>query len=215
MAALIKPGDKVNNFTIVKSIGRGGMGQVYEALDDNLKRRVALKFLSIDLANDPEMVKRFQTEGMALAKIVHQHTVTVYSVGKHQGIPYIAMQYIEGLDLHDFIRSKFPIAIDEAFDFWIQMLDGVKQLHDKKIIHRDLKPKNLIVDTSGILKIVDFGIAKIMQDDDHDLTQAGTVLGSLNYIAPEIARGEPATTQTDIRSLGIIFSRNARRQTSV
>ncbi|MBC87112.1 MAG: hypothetical protein CL677_08010 [Bdellovibrionaceae bacterium] len=205
MADLIKPGDMVNNFKIIKTIGRGGMGRVYEAQDENLRRRVAIKFLSVDLASDPEMVRRFQTEGMALAKIVHQHTVTIYSVGEHKGVPYIAMEYIEGVDLHDHIKQNFPLELDQAVDFWLQMLDGVKQLHDKKIIHRDLKPKNMIVDTSGVLKIVDFGIAKIMQDEEHELTQLGTVLGSLNYIAPEIARGEPATTQTDIRSLGIIF----------
>ncbi|MCB0415575.1 MAG: serine/threonine protein kinase [Bdellovibrionales bacterium] len=200
----LKPGSLVGPYKIVSLIGKGGMGAVYEAYEERLSRRVAIKFIAKEFASDKEMVKRFETESKALARIEHQHTVSVYNIGKHEGVPYIAMEFVEGQSLFGIIKAN-PVSLEDAIPMFIQMLAGTKALHDHNIIHRDLKPQNIIYQKNKMIKIVDFGIAKISEKEDLELTKVGTVMGSVNYMSPEVAMGRRANEQSDIRSLGVIF----------
>ncbi|RME14409.1 MAG: serine/threonine protein kinase, partial [Bdellovibrio sp.] len=195
----------VGPYKIIKKIGEGGMGTVYEAVEDLLGRRVALKFITREYEEKKEeLLKRFYIEAKALAQVHHPNIVTIYSIGEFEGEPYIAMEYVQGKTLKEYLRKKGSFSLEEAIPIFLQLLKAVKALHDRGIIHRDLKPHNIIIQDDGTAKIVDFGIAKL-SDNDVDVTRAGAVLGSVRYMSPEMATGKNATKQSDIRSLGIIF----------
>ncbi|RME18295.1 MAG: serine/threonine protein kinase [Bdellovibrio sp.] len=193
----------LGSFQIKRLIGKGGMGEVYEAFEPILQRKVALKIISAEAAKDPEIVKYFRTEGRTLAQLNHPNVVTIYSFGEDQGIEYIAMEYVEGESLKMKIKKK-ELDLFQSLDVFKQILSGTKALHEKGIIHRDLKPHNVIIQRNGTSKIVDFGIAKVMEETVSS-NKKEKVIGSVYYLAPEVLRGKPANFQSDIWSLGVVL----------
>lgn len=201
----IQPGTVVGPYTITRKIGAGGMGEVYLASESKLNRRVALKVIIPGKEGEGDMVKRFQAEGRALASINHKNVVSVFAVDQIDQFHYIAMEYVEGRSLNDLcLNIVWPA--NEAAPIFLQMLEGVQALHEKNIIHRDLKPHNIIYEKSSVVKIIDLGIAKVFNDvnvTSHTVT--GMMVGTLQYMAPEVVRGGTATALADIWSLGAIF----------
>lgn len=190
-------------YRITQSLGEGGMANVYLAHDLILDRDVSVKLLRLDLRDDPHTIKRFQREGLAATELVNPNIVSVYDVGEENGMQYLVMEYVKGMDLKAYIQQHFPIPYQEVINIMSQVLSAVQVAHEHNIIHRDLKPQNILIDENGVAKITDFGIAVAMSENS--LTQTNTVLGSVHYLSPEQARGGMATKKSDIYSLGIIL----------
>lgn len=192
-----------DRYMLVKSLGEGGMADVYLAIDTILNREVAIKILRGELSSDPVTLVRFQREANAASKLNHPNVVDVYDVGEFEGRHYIVMEYIRGRTLKQLISQRGALDKKEAVDIMIQLTSAVQHAHENHIIHRDIKPQNVLVKDDGTIKITDFGIA--LAHDAVQLTQSDAVLGSAHYLAPETTRGEPATNQIDIYALGIVF----------
>lgn len=192
-----------NRYMLVKHIGQGGMADVYVAIDTVLNREVAIKILRGELCNDPVALLRFQREAVASTTLIHPNIVEIYDVGEDDGKHFIVMEYVRGKTLKQLITQRGAIIKDEAVDIMKQLVGAILEAHKSGIIHRDVKPQNVLVKDDGSIKVVDFGIA--LAQDALQLTQADAVMGSVHYLAPELARGEGATFQSDIYSLGIVF----------
>lgn len=192
-----------DRYMVVKSLGEGGMADVYLAMDTILNREVAIKILRGELSSDPVTLLRFQREANAASKLNHPNVVDVYDVGEYEGRHYIVMEYVRGRTLKQLISQRGALDKKEAVDIMIQLTSAVQHAHVNHIIHRDIKPQNVLVKDDGTVKITDFGIA--LAHDTVQLTQSDAVLGSAHYLAPETTRGEPATNQIDIYALGIVF----------
>ncbi len=188
---------------IVKRIGEGGMADVYLAMDTLLNREVAIKVLRGELSNDPVNLIRFQREANAASGISHPNIVEIYDVGEEDGKHFIVMEVVRGKTLKQLIQQRGSIEIDEALVIMKQIVDGLSEAHKHNIIHRDIKPQNILMKDDGTVKIADFGIARAQ--DATQLTQMDSVMGSVHYMAPETARGESSTSQSDIYSVGIVF----------
>ena len=190
-------------YKIVKSLGEGGMADVYLAIDTIINREVAIKILRGELGNDPVTLLRFQREANAASKLNHPNVVQVYDVGTSDDRHFIVMEYIRGKTLKQLIQLRGALHKEEAVSIMKQLLSAVAEAHRHNIIHRDIKPQNVLVKDDGTVKITDFGIA--LAHNAVQLTQSDSVLGSAHYLAPETTRGEAATNQCDIYSLGIVF----------
>ncbi len=190
-------------YMLKKLIGQGGMADVYLAEDEILKRVVAIKVLRSSLTGDPIYVTRFHREARAAATLSHRNIVAIYDVGEEDDLYYIVMEYVKGHTLKDLINKRGALHYVEAIDIMKQVASATALAHSMGIVHRDLKPQNILVTDSGVVKIADFGIASIQSLSQ--VTQTDTIMGSLHYLAPEIARGEKATPQSDIYALGIVF----------
>jgi eukaryotic-like serine/threonine-protein kinase len=190
-------------YMIVKRIGEGGMADVYLAMDTLLNREVAIKILRGELSNDPVNLIRFQREANAASGISHPNIVEIYDVGEEDGKHFIVMEVVRGKTLKQLIQQRGSIDIDEALVIMKQIVDGLSEAHKHNIIHRDIKPQNILMKDDGTVKIADFGIARAQ--DATQLTQMDSVMGSVHYMAPETARGESSTSQSDIYSVGIVF----------
>lgn len=190
-------------YMIVKHIGQGGMADVYVALDTLLSREVAVKVLRGELCSDPIALLRFQREAQASCALIHPNIVEIYDVGEDHGRHYIVMEYIRGKSLKQLILSRGALLLEEAVDIMKQLVSATAEAHRKGIIHRDIKPQNVLVKDDGTIKLTDFGIA--LAQDAMQLTQTDSVMGSVHYLAPELARGENATFKSDLYSLGIVF----------
>ncbi|WP_251546280.1 Stk1 family PASTA domain-containing Ser/Thr kinase [Limosilactobacillus caecicola] len=200
----MKPGYIIGNrYKIIRSLGEGGMANVYLAHDLVLDRDVSVKLLRLDLRDDPQTKKRFQREAMAATQLNDPNIVGVYDIGEEHGMQYMVMQYVEGTDLKKYIAQHYPIPLPQVLNIMEQVLSAVESAHEHGIIHRDLKPQNILIDQNKNLKITDFGIATA--SFDNSLTQTNTLVGSVHYLSPEQARGSVATKQSDIYSLGIIL----------
>lgn len=184
-------------------IGQGGMADVYLAEDMILKRTVAVKIMRSSLTGDPVYVTRFHREASAAAALSHKNIVEIYDVGDENDDYYIVMEYVPGQTLKELIYKRGALHYVEAVDVMKQVVSATAKAHSMGIVHRDLKPQNIMVTDSGVVKIGDFGIASIQSLSQ--VTQTDTIMGSLHYLAPEIARGEKATVQSDIYALGIVF----------
>lgn len=201
---MIEKGQKINDrYEVIKSIGEGGMANVYLAYDTILERRVAVKVLRGDLSNDEKFVRRFQREALSASSLSHPNIVEMYDVGEDNGIYYIVMEYIEGKTLKQLIKKRGGLTLSEAIDIMLQITDGISQAHDSYIIHRDLKPQNIMIKEDGSIKITDFGIAMALNSTQ--LTQTNSVMGSVHYLPPEQASGKGSTIRSDIYSMGILF----------
>ncbi len=212
MKQKLTPGSRLGPYTIVRLIAKGGMGEVYEAYEEVLNRSVALKVIADDAISEiPEVLRLFRTEGKALAQLNHPNVVTIYQLGQDKDIHYIAMEYIEGIPLDEYIQKNKP-DLKRDLNIFYRILMGVQALHRKGIIHRDLKPKNVIIQGEKGVKIVDFGIAEIMREPQSEELQSTIVMGSVYYMSPEVSRGQPATFQSDIWSLGVILFQLLTRQ---
>lgn len=201
---MIEKGQKINDrYEVIKSIGEGGMANVYLAYDTILDRRVAIKVLRGDLSNDEKFVRRFQREALSASSLSHPNIVEMYDVGEDNGIYYIVMEYIEGKTLKQLIKKRGALTLSETIDIMLQITDGISQAHDSYIIHRDLKPQNIMIKEDGTIKITDFGIAMALNSTQ--LTQTNSVMGSVHYLPPEQASGKGSTIRSDIYSMGILF----------
>ena len=201
---MVTKGQKINGrYEIIKSIGEGGMANVYLAYDTILDRNVAIKVLRGDLANDEKFVRRFQREALSASSLSHPNIVAMYDVGEDNGLYYIVMEYVEGKTLKQLLKKRGSLTLSEAIDIMLQLTDGMAHAHDSYIVHRDLKPQNIMIQDDGQIKITDFGIAMALNSTQ--LTQTNSVMGSVHYLPPEQAAGKGATIKSDIYSMGIIF----------
>jgi len=210
----LKPGTRLGPFEIVGPIGAGGMGEVYRARDERLSREVAIKVLPASYAGDPEKLRRFEQEARATGQLNHPNILVVYDTGTHEGAPYVVEELLEG----ETLRAKMggtPLPARKVVDYAGQIARGLAAAHQKGIVHRDLKPENLFVTTDGRVKILDFGLAKLVRPDTAQalLTQAptqgetgaGVVLGTIGYMSPEQVRGQPVDHRSDIFSFGSVL----------
>jgi eukaryotic-like serine/threonine-protein kinase len=189
-------------YRVLHKIGSGGMADVYCAEDSHLGRRIALKLLHRRFAQDTEFVERFRREASAAAGLQHPNVVGVYDRGQFEDTYYIAMEYCEGRSLKDAIRSESPLDVRRAIAITKQILLAARFAHRRNVIHRDLKPHNVILDPEGNVKVTDFGIARAGASD---ITQAGAIMGTAQYLSPEQAQGRPVTQASDVYSVGVVL----------
>lgn len=190
-------------YKLISILGEGGMANVYLADDIILGRKVAVKVLRLDKQKDPKTIQRFQREALATSELSHKHIVSIFDVGSDKNCHYIVMEYVDGLDLKEYIKENKPIAYKKVIEIMDQILSAMALAHKHNVIHRDLKPQNILMDKNSNIKIVDFGIATALNHST--LTQTNTAMGSVHYMSPEQARGSVSTKQSDIYSLGIIL----------
>ncbi|MHC4743304.1 MAG: serine/threonine protein kinase, partial [Planctomycetota bacterium] len=195
-------GETISHYKIVEKLGEGGMGVVYKAEDTRLKRAVALKFLSPELMRSEEWKHRFIREAQAASALDHPSICTTYEIDEIDDQTFIAMSYIEGHSLAERIESG-PLEPHEAVRIAIQVAEGLQKAHRKGIVHRDIKPANIMLTDDGQAKILDFGLAKLA--DRTRLTKTAAVMGTVNYMSPEQARGDTVNHGADIWSLGVVL----------
>jgi serine/threonine protein kinase/lipoprotein NlpI len=209
----LSPGGMLSHYRLVEKIGEGGMGVVWKADDTVLGRQLAIKVLREELASDPERLRRFEQEARSASALNHPNIVTIYDIGKHRTTPYIAMEFVEGRTLRE-IFSEGPLPTKELLQVAIQIAEGLAKAHSAGIVHRDLKPENLMVTRDEYVKILDFGLAKLLPQPGvnsmaatmtKEGTAAGTVMGTASYMSPEQALGKPLDARTDVFSLGAVI----------
>ena len=201
---MLTKGQKINErYEIIKTIGEGGMANVYLAEDTILERKVAIKVLRGDLSNDEKFIRRFKREALSVSNLSHPNIVEVYDVGEEDGNYYIVMEYIEGKTLKQLLQKRGALTLNEVIDIMTQLTDGLAHAHEAYIIHRDIKPQNIMIEDNGLVKITDFGIAMALNSTQ--LTQTNSVMGSVHYLPPEQANGKGSTVKSDIYSLGILM----------
>ena len=201
---MINKGELIDNrYKIVKSIGEGGMANVYLAWDTILERDVAVKILRGDLSNDEKFIRRFKREANSASSLRHPNIVEMYDVGEDNGRYFIVMEYVDGKTLKSLIKKRGALNLTEAIDIMMQLTSGIACAHDSYIIHRDIKPQNVMILEDGRVKVTDFGIAMAL--NSNELTQTNSVMGSVHYLPPEQASGSGSTIKSDIYSLGILM----------
>lgn len=201
---MIMKGQKINDrYQIIRTIGEGGMANVYLAYDTILDRNVAVKILRGDLADDEKFVRRFQREAIAASSLSHPNIVEMYDVGEDDGKYFIVMEYVDGKTLKSLIKKRGALTLSEVIDIMLQLTSAITCAHDSYIIHRDIKPQNVMILEDGRVKIMDFGIAMAL--NSNELTQTNSVMGSVHYLPPEQANGKGSTMKSDIYSLGILM----------
>ena len=204
-------GKTISHYRVIGKLGIGGMGVVYEAEDSRLSRRVALKFLSEELAGDAEAARRLAREAQTIASLNHPHICTVYEVGEHEGAAFIVMERCDGVNLK-LHMARHQLTTAEVVRLALQIADALDVAHAARIIHRDIKPGNIIVTSTGQAKVLDFGLARrfSMPDDTgppvlEGSTIPGRPLGTANYMAPERILQEPVDPRSDLFSLGVVI----------
>lgn len=201
---MIVKGQKVNSrYEIIKTIGEGGMANVYLAKDIILDRNVAIKVLRGDLSTDEKFVRRFQREALSASSLSHPNIVEIYDVGEDDGDYYIVMEYVDGKNLKQLLKRRGKLTTAEVVDIMLQITSAMATAHDSLIIHRDLKPQNILIKDDGEVKITDFGIAMALNATQ--LTQTNSAMGSVHYFPPEQANGKGSSLKSDVYSLGIMM----------
>jgi serine/threonine protein kinase len=192
----------IGKYDIISELGRGGMGVVYRAHDPAINRFVAIKVISQDLARSPEFLQRFYQEAQAAGALQHPNIVTIYDMGESNGLAYIVMEYLEGYTLERITSRAMSVRLVHKLRYMVEACRGLQFAHRHGVIHRDIKPSNVFVTTSGAVKILDFGIARL-NDPASSKTATGVMVGTLGYLSPEQLRGEPASAATDIWAVGV------------
>jgi serine/threonine protein kinase len=203
-------GEQISHYRVTGKLGVGGMGVVYEAEDTRLSRAVALKFLPEELADDPDMARRFQREAETVALLNHPHICTIYDVGEHDGRRFIAMERCEGVNLKTYMARK-TLETGEIIDIALQITHALDAAHAKGVVHRDIKPGNIVVSDTGQVKVLDFGLARRFRMADTGAlgidgsTMPGRPLGTANYMAPERILQMPLDPRSDLFSVGVVI----------
>ena len=215
-------GRTISHYRVLEKLGGGGMGIVFRAEDLRLGRHVCLKFLSEQLSKDRPAVERFQREARAASSLNHPHICTIYDVDEYDGQNFIVMEFLEGQTLKHRISGK-PLGIDDVHEYGYQMADALEAAHAKAIIHRDIKPANIFLTNRGQVKLLDFGLAKLLPErkgvaslsyastgfnnttEDAHLTSTGVAMGTVSYMSPEQVRGEELDERTDLFSMGLVL----------
>jgi serine/threonine-protein kinase len=212
----LSPNTSIAHYTIISRIGAGGMGEVYLALDTKLDRKVAIKFLNEEFGRDPNKLKRFIQEAKAASALNHPNILTVYEIGEVEGKNYIATELIDGHTLREQLVQKEPLPLNQILKIGVQTVEALSAAHAAGIIHRDIKPENIMIRRDGYAKVLDFGLAKLSEPaavatGPEDATKfqvntnPGVVMGTVFYMSPEQARGNPTDARTDIWSLGVVL----------
>jgi len=211
----VQPGTRLGPYEVVAPLGVGGMGEVYRARDIRLGRDVAIKLLRAEVAGDAERGKRFEKEARAVASLSHPNILALYDVGTHEGRPYLVTELLDGFTLAERIRAG-DLTVAKSVELATQIARGLAAAHERGIVHRDLKPGNVFVTRDGVVKILDFGLARLTQTDagawdregaptETGLTGAGSILGTVGYMAPEQVRGQLADNRSDIFAFGCVL----------
>jgi serine/threonine protein kinase len=215
-ATAIAPGKQIAHYEITSFLGSGGMGQVYLAVDTRLKRRVAIKILTSALTQDERALRRLEQEARAASGLNHPNILTIYEFGVVDELHYIASEYVEGLTLRQKLVGG-KLALETALDIGLQIASALETAHTSGVVHRDVKPENVVVRNDGLLKVLDFGIAKLTEAHEEEtvrpapcavpisVSQAGMVIGSARYMSPEQACGETVDARSDIFGLGVVL----------
>ncbi|MEM6802966.1 MAG: serine/threonine-protein kinase [Bacteroidota bacterium] len=196
-------GRKLSNFHINELLGEGGMGTVYKASDLNLQRKVAIKMLHPFLVNNPDSFKRFQNEAQLSARISHPNVATLYNFQKADDAHFIVMEFVDGKALDEVLKLQVKIPESEAVKISLQVLEGLGAAHDLGIMHRDLKPGNIMINQRGFVKLMDFGIARL--ENTARMTRQNSVIGTLEYLAPELIKGEEPSKASDLYAVGVML----------
>jgi serine/threonine-protein kinase len=205
-AAGLTPGgaqpESIGKYRIVERIGRGAMGVVFAAIDEQLDRKVAVKLMLSDFDEEPELRERFYREARITGQLAHRNIVTVFDLGDHHGRPYIVMELLNGLPLTDYLRQREAQDLDTKIDLMMQACEGLQNAHRSGVIHRDVKPSNMFVQRGGVLKILDFGVARLTASN---LTASGFLVGTPEYMAPEQPQGRTVDARSDVYSAASVF----------
>ena len=196
-------GSVVGNYKIIDKIGEGGMGSVFKGVDLMLEREVAIKMLRPELARQPNVVERFRTEAVTLAKLNHPNVATLHSFFRQADDFFMVMEFVRGETLDDVIRAQGAMRCDQAIELFCMALEGIDHAHKMGIVHRDIKPANMMLTETGSIKVMDFGIARVLGTDR--MTKAGHLIGTVEYMSPEQIRGEETDARSDIYSLGTLL----------
>ena len=209
-------GKTLSHYKILEKIGQGGMGEVYRAKDTNLGREVAIKVLPAQFTKDPQRLARFEREAKLLASLNHPNIAAIYGLGEAEGIRFLSLELVEGETLAERV-AKGPVPVKEALEVCRQIAEGVEAAHEKGVIHRDLKPANVKITPEGKVKILDFGLAKALEEEvpladisqsptlTEEMTRAGVILGTAAYMSPEQAEGKTVDKRADVWPLGVSF----------
>ena len=198
---VLEPGSMIGRYLTLSRVGVGGMGVVYRAHDTELNRTVALKVLPPHLCKHTEYLKRFRTEAQAQARLNSPHIITLHELMEHSAGEILVLEYVEGETLESRLRHYGPMPAPEAIRIFDQALRGVEHVHQMGVVHRDLKPSNIFITRDGIIKLMDFGVARLL--DNHDPSQKGVMVGTLLYISPEQINGRETDCRSDVYTLGV------------
>src|SRR5271170_886420 len=210
---MMSAGRSLGPYEIVAQIGTGGMGEVYRAWDSALNRDVALKVLPADLVKDPETLRRFRQEAQITAALNHPNILYVFFVGEQDGCPYIVSELLQGQTLRQILQVSGALPVRRSLKYAGEISSGIAAAHSKGVVHRDIKPENIFITNDDRVKILDFGLAKLVEaqhaaggeDTQTIATEVGMVVGTVGYMSPEQVRGEPIDHRSDIFSLGVVI----------
>ncbi len=192
----------IGRYQLQEKLGQGGMGVVYRAFDSLIERVVAIKVISSPIEPNPEMRERFFREARAAGQLSHKNIITIHDLGEHEGQPYLAMEYLDGEDLQRRLRRPEKMSLSRKLDLAIDICEGLEYAHSRGVVHRDVKPANIFITERGTVKVLDFGLARLVTSQ---LTNTNMLMGTLNYMAPEQVRGERADQRSDIFSVGVVI----------
>jgi serine/threonine protein kinase len=205
----IETGTRLGPYEVMGRLGVGGMGEIYTARDTRLDRKVAIKVLARDAAGDSTRLQRFTAEAKAVSALNHPNILTLHEIGESESGPYLVTELVQGTTIRELL-AEGTISVHQALDYAIQAAEGLAKAHGSGIVHRDLKPENLMVTDDGYVKILDFGLAKLLESDFQDpggaqtLTASGAIVGTVGYVSPEQLHGEDADYRSDLFGLGVV-----------